>query len=159
MCRMTEAAPLVTALERAMRWCPVAAEAAARRRDGGSRIADARTTSARGTVGEVQVRGPTSMLATGTSPSKPRQRCAAAGTTAATAATWTKDGYVYVVDRLKDMIISGGENIYSAEVESAISLLDGVAEVAVVASRTRPGARQCTPSSCRRAGRSVTARR
>ena len=42
------------------------------------------------------------------------------------------DGYVYIVDRLKDMIISGGENIYSAEVESAISTLDGVAEVAVI---------------------------
>jgi long-chain acyl-CoA synthetase len=36
------------------------------------------------------------------------------------------------VDRLKDMIISGGENIYSAEVESAISTLDSVAEVAVI---------------------------
>ena len=43
-----------------------------------------------------------------------------------------EDGYVYIVDRFKDMIISGGENIYSAEVESAISTLDGVAEVAVI---------------------------
>ena len=30
-----------------------------------------------------------------------------------------EDGYVYVVDRVKDMIISGGENVYSAEVENA----------------------------------------
>ena len=42
------------------------------------------------------------------------------------------DGYVYIVDRLKDMIITGGENVYPAEVESAISTLDGVAEVAVI---------------------------
>lgn len=43
-----------------------------------------------------------------------------------------EDGYVYIVDRLKDMIISGGENIYSTEVENAISLMPGVAEVAVI---------------------------
>jgi long-chain acyl-CoA synthetase len=43
-----------------------------------------------------------------------------------------KDGYVYIVDRVKDMIISGGENIYSAEVENAIYQLDGVMECAVI---------------------------
>ena len=39
---------------------------------------------------------------------------------------------VYIVDRVKDMIISGGENIYSAEVENAIYQLDGVIECAVI---------------------------
>jgi acyl-CoA synthetase (AMP-forming)/AMP-acid ligase II len=42
------------------------------------------------------------------------------------------DGFVYVVDRLKDMIISGGENIYSREVEDALMGHPGVAEAAVV---------------------------
>jgi long-chain acyl-CoA synthetase len=42
------------------------------------------------------------------------------------------DGYLYIVDRLNDMIITGGENVYSAEVQSAISTLPGVAEVAVI---------------------------
>ena len=42
------------------------------------------------------------------------------------------EGFVYIVDRLKDMIISGGENVYSAEVENAISLIPGVGEVAVI---------------------------
>ena len=41
------------------------------------------------------------------------------------------DGYVWVVDRTKDMIISGGENIYSAEVENAIAGHPSVAEVAI----------------------------
>lgn len=43
-----------------------------------------------------------------------------------------KDGFLYVVDRLKDMIISGGENIYSTELENVIRTLPGVADVAVV---------------------------
>ena len=42
------------------------------------------------------------------------------------------DGYVRVLDRLKDMIIRGGENIYSLEVENALSAHPDVAEVAVV---------------------------
>ena len=41
-------------------------------------------------------------------------------------------GYVYVVDRLKDMIISGGENVYSAEVEQALYKHADVAECAVI---------------------------
>jgi O-succinylbenzoate-CoA ligase len=42
------------------------------------------------------------------------------------------DGYLYIVDRLKDMIVSGGENIASSEVERALYEHDSVVEVAVV---------------------------
>jgi fatty-acyl-CoA synthase len=42
------------------------------------------------------------------------------------------DGFLFIVDRWKDMYISGGENVYPAEVESAIALLPGVREVGVV---------------------------
>jgi fatty-acyl-CoA synthase len=43
-----------------------------------------------------------------------------------------EDGYLYIVDRLKDMIVSGGENIASSEVERVLYEHDSVAEVAVV---------------------------
>jgi long-chain acyl-CoA synthetase len=42
-------------------------------------------------------------------------------------------GYLFLVDRVKDMIVTGGENVYSAEVESAISTHPDVAQVAVIA--------------------------
>lgn len=42
------------------------------------------------------------------------------------------DGYIYIQDRIKDMIISGGENVYPAEVENAIFGHPAVAEVAVI---------------------------
>lgn len=44
-----------------------------------------------------------------------------------------EDGYFYVAGRKKDMFISGGENVYPAEIESVILAMPGVAEVAVVA--------------------------
>lgn len=42
------------------------------------------------------------------------------------------EGYLYIKDRLKDMIISGGENVYPAEIESVIIGVPGVSEVAVI---------------------------
>jgi Acyl-CoA synthetases (AMP-forming)/AMP-acid ligases II len=43
-----------------------------------------------------------------------------------------EDGYVYLVDRKKDMIVSGGENIYSREVEEALYQHDAIANAAVI---------------------------
>ncbi|MGN6445254.1 acyl-CoA synthetase [Amnibacterium sp.] len=43
-----------------------------------------------------------------------------------------EDGFLTISDRLKDMIISGGENVYSAEVEQAVMTIEGVTGVAVV---------------------------
>jgi bile acid-coenzyme A ligase len=43
-----------------------------------------------------------------------------------------KDGYLFIADRRSDMLVSGGSNVYPAEVESAISELEGVVDVAVI---------------------------
>jgi long-chain acyl-CoA synthetase len=43
-----------------------------------------------------------------------------------------QDGYLYLVDRVKDMIVSGGENVYSIEVENAVTTHPGVLQVAVI---------------------------
>jgi len=42
------------------------------------------------------------------------------------------DGYIYIVDRVKDMIIRGGVNIYPAEIEEVLTGMPGVADAAVV---------------------------
>jgi long-chain acyl-CoA synthetase len=47
-------------------------------------------------------------------------------------ATWDAESYVFIVDRAKDMIISGGENIYSIQVEEAVNRHPSVLECAVI---------------------------
>jgi len=87
----------------------------------------------RETVGEIQVRGP------GVTPGYWHDPLASAA--AFTVDGWfhtgdagrmTADGTLYVVDRLKDMFISGGENVYPAEIENAIGALGEVRHCAVI---------------------------
>ena len=47
-------------------------------------------------------------------------------------ATYDDEGFIYIQDRIKDMIISGGENIYPAEIENVILSHPGVADVSVI---------------------------
>jgi long-chain acyl-CoA synthetase len=47
-------------------------------------------------------------------------------------AAYMEDGYLYIYDRVKDMIISGGENVYPAEIENALMGHAGIADVAVI---------------------------
>lgn len=55
-----------------------------------------------------------------------------------------EDGYLYVVDRLKDVVIRGGENVYCAEVEAVLHEHPAVAEVAIVGIEDRAlGERVC----------------
>ncbi|MGF7236856.1 MAG: AMP-binding protein [Frankia sp.] len=86
-----------------------------------------------GTSGELLVRGPNVFRGYWNRP---------ADTDAAFTDGWFRSGdivrvaddrWAYVVDRLTDMIISGGENVYPAEVEAAINALPGVIDSAVVA--------------------------
>ncbi|MEM7018510.1 MAG: long-chain fatty acid--CoA ligase [Pseudomonadota bacterium] len=52
-------------------------------------------------------------------------------------AVWDNEGFVYIQDRIKDMIISGGENVYPAEIENVILAHPKVKEVAVIGQESK----------------------
>ncbi|MCU0965492.1 MAG: fatty acid--CoA ligase [Burkholderiaceae bacterium] len=86
-----------------------------------------------GQVGEIVTRSSNNMLGYWKQP-EATQRTKSADNWVRTgdAGYMDADGYVYIHDRVKDMIISGGENIYPAEVENAIYGHPDVADVAVI---------------------------
>jgi long-chain acyl-CoA synthetase len=86
----------------------------------------------RGTVGEICCRGPNVMLGYWRQPEPTTHALRNGWLHTGDAGYMDEEGFVYIVDRLKDMIISGGENVYSAEVEQAIYLHADVAECAVI---------------------------
>ena len=79
------------------------------------------------------LRGNTVMKGYLKNPARPRRPFAAAGSTPATWRCCQPDGYIEIKDRSKDVIISGGENISSLEVEEALYRHPKVMEAAVVA--------------------------
>jgi acyl-CoA synthetase (AMP-forming)/AMP-acid ligase II len=94
--------------------------------DGGTEVGPEET-------GEIQLRGPNIMVAYWNKPDATAETLLEGG--------WLRtgdigrldhDGYLFVVDRAKDMLISGGLNVYPAEIERVLSGLPGLVEVAVI---------------------------
>ncbi len=86
----------------------------------------------RGAVGEVAARSPGTMLGYWNQPDQTAATLVDGWVHTGDGAWQDDDGYIYIVDRMKDMIVSGGENVFSAEVESAISTHPDVAAVCVI---------------------------
>jgi len=96
------------------------------------RIADANDTPLQpGDIGEVQVRGPTVMPGYWNRPEESATALRGGWMHTGDAGFLDAEGYLFLVDRLKDMIVTGGENVYSVEVENALHEHPGVLECAV----------------------------
>jgi acyl-CoA synthetase (AMP-forming)/AMP-acid ligase II len=85
-----------------------------------------------GEVGEIIVRGPNVMKGYWRQPEQTEQALRNGWMHTGDAGYLDADGYLYVVDRTKDMIVSGGENVYSAEVENAVGQHPAVRQCAVI---------------------------
>ncbi|BDB39969.1 MULTISPECIES: fatty-acid--CoA ligase FadD5 [Mycobacterium] len=85
-----------------------------------------------GEVGEIVYRAPTLMSGYWNNPEATAEAFAGGWFHSGDLVRMDSDGYVWVVDRKKDMIISGGENIYCAEVENVLAGHPRIVEVAVI---------------------------
>ena len=86
----------------------------------------------RGEVGEVAVRGPGVMQGYWNKPDATKSALRTGWMHTGDGGRMDDAGYLYIVDRMKDMIVTGGENVYSAEVENAIARHPAVAACAVI---------------------------
>jgi long-chain acyl-CoA synthetase len=92
--------------------------------DGGCRAA--------GEVGEIAVRGPNLMTGYHRAPEDTRAALRDGWLRTGDLGYLDADGYAYIVDRKKDVIIRGGQNIYPADIEEVLYQVEGVAEAAAV---------------------------
>ncbi|SOE01577.1 long-chain-fatty-acid--CoA ligase [Blastococcus haudaquaticus] len=95
-------------------------------------VDDAMADVAPGEVGEIVYRSPMVMKEYWNKPAETAEAFAGGWFHSGDLVRQDEDGYFYVVDRKKDMIISGGENIYCAEVENVLSAHPKVLEVALI---------------------------
>jgi len=98
------------------------------------RIVDERDASCdTGTIGSIQVKGPNVLKGYWNLPDKTREEFTADGWfRTGDMGEWTPERYVKIVGRAKDLIITGGLNVYPKEIEERIDALDGVVESAVI---------------------------
>jgi acyl-CoA synthetase (AMP-forming)/AMP-acid ligase II len=85
-----------------------------------------------GEPGEVIARGPHMMLGYWNRPQATAETIVDGWLHTGDVGRFDEEGYLYIIDRKKDMIISGGANVYAREVEEAILRLPGIREVAVI---------------------------
>lgn len=85
-----------------------------------------------GVIGEICIKSPSNMVGYWKRPDATESTLVDGWVHTGDAGYLDEDGYLYVQDRIKDMIVSGGENVYPAEVESALFGMEGIADVAVI---------------------------
>ncbi len=131
---MTELSPVATLLSPEAHRDPVLRRSAGRAVPHAEvRIVDADDNEVpRGEVGEIVVRGGHVMLGYWNKPEETAAAVIDGWMHTGDGGRMDDNGYVFVVDRIKDMIVTGGENVYSAEVENAVALHPAVATCAVI---------------------------
>ncbi|GGM89191.1 long-chain-fatty-acid--CoA ligase [Dactylosporangium sucinum] len=131
---MTELAPVATLLTAEDHQDPSLARSCGRpAAQSELRIVDADDNELpRGEVGEIVVRGDHVMTGYWNNPKETEAALRNGWMHTGDAGYMNERGYVFLVDRIKDMIITGGENVYSVEVENAVAKHPSVAQVAVV---------------------------
>src|SRR6204780_1354862 len=85
-----------------------------------------------GEIGEIVYRGPTTMAGYWQNPEATAEAFRGGWFHSGDLVRADDEGFLYVVDRKKDMIITGGENVYCAEVENALAAHPAIAELAVI---------------------------
>src|SRR5690606_28812627 len=86
----------------------------------------------RGEIGEIWVRGLNVMKGYLNRPEETARTIVNGWLRTGDAARMDEDGFIFIADRIKDMIVTGGENVYAAEVENAIATHPSVAACAVI---------------------------
>jgi acyl-CoA synthetase (AMP-forming)/AMP-acid ligase II len=160
---MTELAPMATCLDADDHRAGVHRPALLRSAGRATHITEVRVIDAEGrevphnTVGEVAIRGPGVMLGYWGRPEDTERALQGGWLHSGDGGCMDEAGYLYIVDRLKDMIISGGENIYSAEVENAVAGHAAIAACAVIGIPSEQWGESVHAVVVLRAGTSVTA--
>lgn len=90
------------------------------------------SSAAPGEIGEIVAKGPTVMMGYLNQPEETARTIVNGWLHTGDAGYFDDDGFLFVCDRFKDMYISGGENVYPAEVEAALLELEDVAEASVI---------------------------
>ena len=85
-----------------------------------------------GVIGEIAVRGDNVMMGYWERPEETARAIVEGWMHTGDGGYMDEDGFVYIVDRVKDMIVTGGENVYSIEVENALAQHPAVAQCAVI---------------------------
>lgn len=112
---------------------------------------------ASGEVGEIVVKSPNTMTGYWKLDDITQKTLKAGWIHTGDAGYLDKDGFLFISDRLKDMIITGGENVYSAEVESVLSTHPEIAQVAVIGVPSKTWGESVHAVAVPRAGAALTA--
>jgi len=110
-----------------------------------------------GTIGEIVARGPQLMRGYWSLPEASEQALRGGWMHTGDAGTMDDEGFIYVQDRVKDMIVSGGENVYPREVEEVLYQHPAVAEAAVIGVPSEQWGEEVKAVVVRKEGTEVTA--